>query len=82
MKEVKDGKPVSNQWGKNKPKEKRTPEFIAVVDTAVKEDGRVTIRKLSAAFVVSFRTLHSILHEDLGLSPKSQIKLQSTLPPP
>jgi len=60
MKEVKDGKPVSNQRGKNKPKEKRIAELVAAMDTPMKEDGLVTIRELSAAFGVSFRTVHMI----------------------
>lgn len=71
LKEAKAGNPVSNQRGRNKPKEKRTPQLIADVDAAVQEDGRVTIRELAATFGVGVRIIHRILHEDLGLSKKS-----------
>jgi len=71
MKQVKDGKDMTDQRGRHTPKRSRTAALINDVAAAVKEDGRITLRTLASAHGVSIDTIHKILHEDLGLSKKS-----------
>lgn len=70
IKTVKEGGAVADRRGGAREKA-RSASLIADVAAEIDRDGRITIRSLSSAFGVSLRTMHKILHEDLGLSKKS-----------
>jgi hypothetical protein len=44
IKNVKEGKPTSDQWKSNGTRKIRSPAFIADVATAIKKDRRLTVR--------------------------------------
>ena len=68
---VKKGGDVKDERGCNCEKA-RTAALIANIAADVEQDGRVTIRDLATAYGVSNDTIHKILHDDLGLSKKSE----------
>jgi [histone H3]-lysine36 N-dimethyltransferase SETMAR len=49
----------------------RSPALVADVAATVQDDRRITIRKLSMVHNTSVKTIHSILHQELGLVKKS-----------
>jgi histone-lysine N-methyltransferase SETMAR len=71
MKKVKAGKNTEDQRHLSAKKTKRTVNLVASVAAAVKEDARVSIQELASANGVSYGTIQTILHDDLGLSKKS-----------
>ena len=71
IKLVKAGKSTADSRHLNSRKTKRTSSLIADVAAAIQDDARVTVDHLVEAFGVSHGTIHTILHEDLGLVKKS-----------
>ncbi len=71
IKNVKEGKPTSDQWKSNGTRKIRSLAFIADVAAAIKKDRRLTVRRLALAHGVSKNTIHHTLKEDLHLSKKS-----------
>ena len=71
IRQVKDGRDTEDQRKFNPKKTRRSVETIAAVQAAVESDRRTTIEELAAEFDLSVGTVHTILHEDLGLSKKS-----------
>jgi histone-lysine N-methyltransferase SETMAR len=71
MNKVKAGKNTEDQRHLSAKKTKRTVNLVAAVAAAVKEDARVSIQELASANGVSYGTIQTILHVDLGLSKKS-----------
>lgn len=59
IKEVKDGKDVTDKRGHNTPQQVRTAKLIADVAAALEEDGRVTVWELALDNDVSLCTYHS-----------------------
>jgi hypothetical protein len=71
IKNVKEGKPTSDQRKSNGTRKIRSPAFIAAVATTIEQDRRQTVRRLTQAHGVSKNTIHHTLKEDLNLSKKS-----------
>jgi [histone H3]-lysine36 N-dimethyltransferase SETMAR len=71
IKLVKKGKSTEDKRKFNGRRKVRDPAFIADVATAVKENRRVTVRKLASTFGVTKNTIHRTLRKDLNLSKKS-----------
>ncbi len=71
LKKVKAGETTADQRHLNPKKRTRVPDVIASVAAAVEEDRRVTIKSIALANGVSVKTVHDILHKDLGLVKKS-----------
>ncbi len=71
IKNVKEGKPTSDQRKSNGTRKIRILEFIADVAAAIEKDQRQTVRRLAQAHGVSKNTIHHTLKEDLNLSKKS-----------
>jgi hypothetical protein len=49
----------------------RTPDLIASVAAAIKEDLRLSMETIATAHEVSEKTFFNILHQDLGLDKKA-----------
>lgn len=71
IKKVRDGKPTADQRHCNAKKTKRSPDVVAAVAAAVKEDARRTVDQLALMVGVSHGTILNILHDDLGLVKKT-----------
>ncbi len=71
LKKVKAGETTADQRHLNLKKRTQVPDVIASVAVAVEEDWRVTIKNIALANGVSVKTVHAILHKDLGLVKKS-----------
>jgi hypothetical protein len=65
------GKNTDDQHHLNLKKMVTTTSLIAFVATVVEKDRRQCIQVLAAAYGVSIYTIHSILHNNLGLEKKS-----------
>jgi hypothetical protein len=72
IKNMKEGKPTTDQWKLNGRRKVRNRAFIADVATDIEKDRRVTVRKLALAHGRSKNTIHNTLHQDLNLSKKSE----------
>ncbi len=70
IKNVKEGKPTTDQRKLNSKRKVRNLVFIADVTADIKKDRRVTVRRLALAHGVSKNTIHNTLHQDLKLSKK------------
>jgi hypothetical protein len=71
IKNVKAGELTANMRHLNPKKTVRTPELIASVAAAIKEDHRLSMEMIAAAHGVSEKTIFNILHQDLCLEKKS-----------
>ncbi len=71
IKNVKEGKPNSDQRKSNGTRKIPSPAFIADVAAAIEKDRRQTVRRLPLAHGVSKNTIHHTFKEDLNLSKKS-----------
>ncbi len=71
IKNVKEGKPTTDQRKLNGKRKIRSPAFIANVAAAIEKDRRLMARRLATAHGVSKNTIHHTLKEDLNLSKKS-----------
>ena len=71
LKKVKAGENTDDQRHLNPKKRTRTPALIGDVAAAVEENRRICINELASAYGVSEKTIHTILHKDLGLVKKS-----------
>jgi hypothetical protein len=74
IKNVKTGKPTTDQRKLNSRRKVCNPAFIADVATDIEKDRRVTmrkLRKLALGHGVLKNTIHNTLHQDLNLSKKS-----------
>ena len=71
LKLVKAGKSTSDRRHCSSQKTKRTASLVADIAAAIQADARVGIEDLVRAFGVSHGTIHTVLHEDLGLVKKS-----------
>ena len=71
LKQVKEGETTKDQRHLNPKKTKRTEDIIAAVAAAIEEDPHVAVKEMALGLGVSAGTIHSILHNDLGLSKKS-----------
>jgi hypothetical protein len=67
IKNVKEGKPTSDQRKSNGTRKIRSPAFIADVTAAIEKDRRLTVRRLALAHGVSKNTIQHTLKEDLNL---------------
>jgi hypothetical protein len=67
IKNVKEGKPTTDQRKLNDKRKIRSPTFIADVAAAIEKDRRLTVRQLTLAHGVSKNTIHHMLKEDLNL---------------
>lgn len=72
-KEVREGRQdVQDQRGRHgQQRTVRTPENVAKVDSLISADRRLTIDEVAVECGLSHRTIHTILHKDLGLSKLS-----------
>jgi hypothetical protein len=68
IKNVKEGKPTSDQRKSNGTRKIRSLAFIANVAAAIEKDRRLTVRQLVLAHGVSKNTIQHTLKEDLKLS--------------
>jgi hypothetical protein len=71
LKKVKSGKTTEDQRSFNQKKTVQTASLIASVATAVEDYRLLGVKYLAAVHGVSVYTIHSILHQDLGLEKKS-----------
>ena len=72
LKLVKAGKSTSDRRHCSSQKTKRTASLVADIAAAIQADARVGIEDLVRAFGVSHGTIHTVLHEDLGLVKNRQ----------
>jgi histone-lysine N-methyltransferase SETMAR len=71
IKQVKKGKLTADQRKFNGRRKVRQPAFIADVAATIKENRRLSVRKLASTYGVSNNTIHNTLQKDLNLSKKS-----------
>jgi hypothetical protein len=71
IKNVKAGELTADMRHLNPKKTVRTPELIASVAAAIKEDHRLSMEMIAAAHGVSEKTIFNIMHQDLCLEKKS-----------
>jgi hypothetical protein len=65
LKKVKEGKPAADQGHLNSKRKKRTPAFIADVAGDIKNDRRVTLKKITQALGVLKRMINLTFRHDL-----------------
>ena len=68
---VKNGEEEGDLRGKNQKTFRRTPEFVARIATIVELDKHINVRDIAYEVSASVSTVHTVLHEDLGLSKKA-----------
>jgi hypothetical protein len=67
IKNVKEGKPTTDQQKLNGRRKVRNLAFTSDVAAHIEKDQRVMVRRLALAHGVSKNTIHNTLHQDLNL---------------
>ncbi len=70
IKNLKEGKPTTDQWKLKGRRKVCNPAFIANVTADIEKDWLVTVKKLALALGMSKNTIYNALHQDLHLSKK------------
>ena len=66
------GKDTGDKRPQNPKRMKRTADFIAAVKAMVEEDRCMMVKEIAEAFDIGIATVDRVLHDDLGLSKKSE----------